>query len=157
MYIPGIYHRVPRDYSHITFEILIRIRMRIWTLNSCTWLPPWRWQGYKPTGWCRSSGFPGESIHMLLTKCLICSESTNFSNDYYWFVVIPREYHWREISFFSFIFFYCLIDLTQRDCNTFLIFLSRDSFSLSLSFSFPEKANKYEGKQINMHGNLKYV
>lgn len=29
IYIPDIYHSVPRDYSHITFEILIRIRIRI--------------------------------------------------------------------------------------------------------------------------------
>lgn len=37
----------------------------------------------------------------------------------------------------------------------FSYFLSRDPFSLSLSLS--EKANKYEVKQVNMRGNLKYV
>lgn len=62
-------HRVPRW--------LFQTRSFPRILNSCTWLPPWRWQGYKPTGWCRSSGFPAESIHMLLTRCLICSELTD--------------------------------------------------------------------------------
>lgn len=38
----------------------------------CTWLPPWRWQGYMPTGWCRSSIFPDESIHIPLVTCRIC-------------------------------------------------------------------------------------
>lgn len=79
-------------------------------LNSCTWLPPWRWQGYKPTGWCRSSGFPGESIHMLLTRCLICSESTRFANNYYGSI---RREKYREKNF-HFHFFRFIV---SRSCR----------------------------------------
>lgn len=92
---------------------------------------------------------------MLLTKCLICSESINFSN------LLPSICNdttriSSKRSFFRFFFIYCLIDLTQRGyVRQFSYFLSCDPFSLSLSFS--EKANKYEAKQVNMRGNLKYV
>lgn len=153
LYIPGIYHRVPCDYWHISRSKFL-FALSIWTLNSCTWLPPWRWQGYKPTGWCRSSGFPGESIHMLLTKCLICSESTNFSNDYYRFLAHENII---EEKFYSFLSFFLLRSILHKGYVRHLYFLSRDPFSLSLCLSLSEKVNKYEAKQINMRANLKYV
>lgn len=68
--------KATREISHSNFYSLFLFDVRDYILTSrrysCTWLPPWRWQGYKPTGWCRSSDFPGESMHIPLAICLIC-------------------------------------------------------------------------------------